>query len=753
MTARSIWIVVLVAIISALPSRVVYGQTKNKRPIRAEMQQFHRESVTSEYHAIPRSVRQVSPAYRTSVNGVTITQVNVDDNGMNIVGDAANEPSLAVNPKNPGRMAIAWRQFDTITNNFRQAGYAYTTDGGNTWTFPGVLEPGIFRSDPVLGADADGRFFYNSLTSDIHNNFLCAVFMSTDGGATWGDKTDAHGGDKQWMAIDKTTGAGRGNIYAFWTQVFSSCLPGSFTRGFLTGQYFEDCTDIPDDPYWGTLAINRNGDLYIGGFGDTSFVVVKSSTAQVPFATFGWEMATHVSLDGTISYGTDPNPGGLAGQTSIAVDTSTGPNQGNVYLLCSVQRASTSDPLDVMFSRSTDGGGTWSGAYRINDDTSVTAWQWFGTMSVAPTGRIDVVWLDTRDNPGTVLSSLYYSASYDGGVTWSKNARISDAFDPHLGWPNQNKMGDYFHLISDSTGARLAWAATFNGGEDVYYSWIPDSIAANRTPKITFNKNWNLISVSRDAGAGTVETLFPSATSRAFVYQGSVYAPQDTLSTGAGYWLKFGSAGIQPVPGLRISDLDLSVHTGWNMIGSVSDPVPVGTITSEPPGMVTSQFFGYDNRYITTPTIEPGQGYWIRVNQDGVLHLSSSTSVVAKLASSRIHIIETPERPPSPPVESMAGTGTPTEYALGGAYPNPFNPATTIRYQLPVDSKVRLRIYTMIGQVVATLYDGNQPAGFHSATWNAGSFVSGVYLYKLEAVSVTDPGRSFTSVRKVVFVK
>jgi hypothetical protein len=126
------------------------------------------------------------------------------------------------------------------------------------------------------------------------------------------------------------------------------------------------------------------------------------------------------------------------------------------------------DPLDVRFARSTDGGATWSSSVRVNDDVG-NAWQWFGTMSVSPTGRIDVIWLDTRDDPGGYDSSLYYSFSTDGGATWSANERLSDSFDPHVGWPQQQKMGDYFHMVSDELGWRLAWAATFNGEQDVYF--------------------------------------------------------------------------------------------------------------------------------------------------------------------------------------------------------------------------------------------------------------------------------------------
>jgi hypothetical protein len=141
-------------------------------------------------------------------------------------------------------------------------------------------------------------------------------------------------------------------------------------------------------------------------------------------------------------------------------------------MLCSVERYSAPDPLDVMFARSTDGGASWSAPVRVNDDPGNSAYQWFGTLSVSPAGRIDVIWLDTRDDPGGYDSALYYAHSWDAGVTWSQNQQLSPSFDPHVGWPQQDKMGDYFHMVSTETGAHLAWAATFNGEQDVYYGHI-----------------------------------------------------------------------------------------------------------------------------------------------------------------------------------------------------------------------------------------------------------------------------------------
>jgi hypothetical protein len=167
------------------------------------------------------------------------------------------------------------------------------------------------------------------------------------------------------------------------------------------------------------------------------------------------------------------------------VDRSDGPGRGNVYILASVQRLSNSDPGDVMFAKSTDGGLTWGFPTQINDDPVTTNTQWFGTMSVAPNGRIDAVWLDTRDAPpGTDWSALYYSYSTDQGDTWSVNEKLSDSFDPHIGYPQQDKMGDYFDMESGNTGAHLAWANTLNGEEDVYYSFInPLITGTGDTPK------------------------------------------------------------------------------------------------------------------------------------------------------------------------------------------------------------------------------------------------------------------------------
>jgi hypothetical protein len=405
-------------------------------------------------------------------------QVNIDEHGDNIVGDAANEPSIAVDPNDPRRLAIGWRQFDSVRSNYREAGVAFSRDAGRTWT-AFTLKDGEFRTDPVLDSDRDGNFYYYSLYGqDLVN---CDLFKSGDGGKTWSEPVPAYGGDKNWMIVDRTDSTGQNHVYCDWREDFSCCGRNIFTRSTDQAESFEDPVPISQSPAFGTMAVGPEGELYVAGvrlsdYG--AFRVAKSSNARDRDQTPKFESAVSVNMGGRLVFnGSGPNPAGLLGQVWVATDISDGPTRGNVYLLCSVD-PSGRDPLDIHFSRSTDGGKTWSSAVRVNDDsTSTRAYQWFGTMSVAPNGRIDAIWNDTRDDdnpPNPKTSRVYYAYSTDAGDTWSASEPLTPAWNHSKGYPQQNKIGDYYHMVSDNVGANLAYAATFNEEQDVYFMRIGD---------------------------------------------------------------------------------------------------------------------------------------------------------------------------------------------------------------------------------------------------------------------------------------
>ena len=91
-------------------------------------------------------------------------------------------------------------------------------------------------------------------------------------------------------------------------------------------------------------------------------------------------------------------------------------------------------------------------------------------------------------------------------------------------------------------------------------------------------------------------------------------------------------------------------------------------------------------------------------------------------------------------------SATPAAFSLSQNHPNPFNPTTTINYDIPARSYVTLVVYDILGRRVETLVNGEKQPGHYEATFGASRLPSGVYLYRLQA-------GSFTSVRKMILVK
>jgi hypothetical protein len=482
----AIWILVL------SPFLAVSGQTLaplRRLPLNEPLEKYNMPP------AAPRKI-ETSPRMISQFGVFTSHQVNVDGNGNNTLGDAANEPSISVDPRDGSKMAIAWRQFNSINSDFRQAGWGYTTDAGIHWTFPGVLQNNVFRSDPVTKSDEMGNFFYLSLQSTQQQSFFCDdLWRSTNGGQSWTEQSPdeaGHGGDKEWFTIDTNVGGmGHGFVYQFWTGFFA-CDVGEFNRSTDSGATWMTPINIPNSPDTGAMDVDTNGKLFLAG-GGSPFWCARSSNAQIGNQTPTFDRVTQVNMGGDLIQG-GVNGIGLCGQTFIAVDRSGGPTNNNLYVVASVLPTGAGNGTDVMFARSTDGGQTFSAPQRINDDPiNQNKWHIFGTPSVAPNGRIDVVWLDSRNAANNIDMQLFYTYSTDGGVTWAANLAVSNPFNPQAGFPQNEKIGDYITIVSDATGGNVAYAATFNvnpnavGGheQDVYYVRVFPTGGGTPTPTPT----------------------------------------------------------------------------------------------------------------------------------------------------------------------------------------------------------------------------------------------------------------------------
>jgi hypothetical protein len=473
----------LAALVLVGPGTAAEGPSPQTLP-----EEGHREE-QGDPPAVVKERAAFAPASTVVRGGHVSVQVNTAGAGLNIVGDAANEPSLAVDPTNPLNLVIGWRQFNSVASNFRQAGYAYSHDGGATWTFPGVLQPGQFRSDPVLAGSSDGKFYYYSLSTTTS----AEMFISSDKGHSWVGPHAGFGGDKQWMTVDVSGGAGSGLIHALWNSQFTCCAAGTdYTRSIDGGFLYQGPYAMPTKVKWGTPDVGPDGTLWVAGasLSQNTHYVLRATNAFNAALTPVFDRTVAVNLGGVTVSGGAPNPGGLLGQVWVAVDRSDTGLRGRVYVLASVDPP-VADPLDVMLISSSDRGVTWSAPTRVNDEPAgASVYQWFGAISLAPTGRIDVTWYDTRIAAGGTMSEVYYAYSLDGGVTFSRGLPVSPAFNSVVGWPNQNKIGDYTQMVSDARGAALAYAATFNGEQDVWFVRVGDC-------------NGNGLHDSEDLGAGT----------------------------------------------------------------------------------------------------------------------------------------------------------------------------------------------------------------------------------------------------------
>ena len=142
---------------------------------------------------------------------------------------------------------------------------------------------------------------------------------------------------------------------------------------------------------------------------------------------------------------------------------------------------------------------------------------------------------------------------------------------------------------------------------------------------IKVKAGWNLLSLPVSLSKHTKDSLFPTASSSAFTYDSIAYVVIDTsITMGKGFWIKFNSAQTIPITGNVALVETVKVDSGWNLIGASTLMVDKKLTQTIPDGIITSKTFGYipGVGYQPVDSLQPGHGYWVRVNKAGVIILS-----------------------------------------------------------------------------------------------------------------------------------
>lgn len=243
------------------------------------------------------------------------------------------------------------------------------------------------------------------------------------------------------------------------------------------------------------------------------------------------------------------------------------------------------------------------------------------------------------------------------------------------------------------------------------------------------------------------------------------YRPAWYSASGCGV-ANYHHADTLTVPG-SITGLQVCVKptadSGFASIsGNLSGGFSVQSLTSLPGGVTVYAVSTTTNQIVAYDQAEPDGSfslenlppdtYTLTADKEGYTSSASSSFTVSQ-SSSSLSGATLSLTPDVPLAVSPHAPGVPAAYRLEQNYPNPFNPATKISYALPENSHVSLGVYNVLGQLVVTLKNGTENAGYKSVTFDASALPSGIYFYRLEATSAASPGNSFTTVKKLVLLK
>lgn len=289
-------------------------------------------------------------------------------------------------------------------------------------------------------------------------------------------------------------------------------------------------------------------------------------------------------------------------------------------------------------SRSIQPGSTAS--YRF--ESPLSALQFDGTGTYPPT-------VDVTTVPDSTPSSSHLAWQVIGGVVDTIGHTVAvDSISKFSKWPfgthggisRQSRMRSpeggetfgvprikRFYVVHPQGGAGFLAHLQLRYDPSEVPAGLPESsLELLRGPLVvdSISERWNLISLPVALQSGRVDSLFPSAISKAFKYQGGSYQTDSLLRPGRGYWLKFPSNGrILMEGGERIRDT-VALTGGWNLIGALSAPVAAVDMVSMPQGNITSSAFGYKGGYTIADSLIPMRGYWVKAQQDGLLILDAS---------------------------------------------------------------------------------------------------------------------------------
>jgi hypothetical protein len=381
-------------------------------------------------------------------------------------------------------------------------GFSLSTDGGQTFTDEGFLNPGpnlfnFLGGDPVTVCTGENTFYYSSIFQTASSTTFftgVSVSKSTDGGQTFGDPVPAvlkdsffHFIDKPWMTADPSN---PNKLYVTYSDFdfsgFSfppdptAICPGNTRLGIelvrstdggatWSAPTVVDNGCFPNEDQGSNVAVDGKGNVYVAweqfpAFIPTNEIDIAKSTNGG--ASFGAKSTVAIVTVVGSPFGL--LQGGFRNNEfpSLAIDLSHG-GKGPLYIAWNDGGRKMIPDFygfynfgDALVSRSDNGGMNWSAPVKVNDDNSNTAGEegvdhYLPGIAVDNQGSLGVCFYDRRHDPGNFLIDRECANSQDGGRTWRNHRVTKESFAASIAADlliNPVYMGDYDSVAADSTG-------------------------------------------------------------------------------------------------------------------------------------------------------------------------------------------------------------------------------------------------------------------------------------------------------------
>lgn len=363
---------------------------------------------------------------------------------------------------------------------FISEGVYVTENGGLSWQGSDTCtgDPLLFHGgDPGIAIDINGTFILTRLGQSPFSGLY--AHFSQDNGQTWSSQVAISTDDLERAAVasDAVKGSNfSGRTYAAWIK-FALPFPLMVAYSDDGGQSWTAPQQINNPPIrsaGGDLAIGPEGAVYAcwAGVSETSpFKETRVGFARSATGGQSWVVTENAFAMNGIT-GVLENKGNIRvnGLPAIAVDTSTGPFNGSIYIVTGQKDLlpAGSDP-DIILYRSTDQGASWTDGIRVNQDALNNGKeQYFPSIHVDRFGAVNILYYDDR-NTTSDSCDVYLSRSADGGNTWSELVVSDHRFKPEpIGGLGQGYQGDNIDLTStDST----LWPVWMDNSTGTYQVW------------------------------------------------------------------------------------------------------------------------------------------------------------------------------------------------------------------------------------------------------------------------------------------